>query len=344
MNVTYELVFVDDRSPDGAWPLLLDLAEGDDEHVRAVRLSRNYGQHAAITAGLAETRGRYVVVMDCDLQDPPEEIPRLYEQGLAGFRVVFARRKSRRHSWFRRVAARAYFGLVRIFTGVRVNGEYGSFSLIERRVVDAYLRIRDRGRHYLFILYWLGFETTEIDVEHGERGEGESSYSLRRLLNHALQGLFFQTTRLLRWIVYLGFFVALAGVGFAAYLIYRAMVSHPYPGWTSLAVLILLIGGMIITSIGVTGLYVEQIFDQVKDRPLYVIDERTGDDPLTDSAAKRVAIVQSNYIPWKGYFDLINLVDEFVLYDDRQYTRRDWRNRNRIKTPHGPSGSPSRFR
>jgi len=277
MNVSYELVFVDDRSPDGAWPLLLDLADGDAEHVQAVRLSRNYGQHAAITAGLAETRGRYVVVMDCDLQDPPEAIPRLYEQALAGFRVVFARRKSRRHSWFRKLAARCYFVLVRIFTGVRVNGEYGSFSLIERRVVNAYLRLRDRGRHYLFILYWLGFDSTEIEVEHGERGAGESSYSLGRLLNHALQGVFFQTTRLLRWIVYLGFFVALAGVVFAAYLVYRAMVSHPYPGWTSLAVLILLIGGMIITSIGVTGLYIEQIFDQVKDRPLYVIDERAGD-------------------------------------------------------------------
>jgi polyisoprenyl-phosphate glycosyltransferase len=275
MNVSFELVFVDDRSPDGSWLRLRAFADGD-EHVRAVRLSRNFGQHAAITAGLAEARGMHVAVMDCDLQDPPEEIPRLYERAREGFEIVFARRKGRHHSWMRRASARIYFAVMRAFTGVHVQGEYGTFSLIERRVVDAYLRMRDRGRHYLFILYWLGFNATDIEVDNAPRAAGTSAYTFVQLVRHAFQGLFFQTTRLLRWIVYLGFAVALGGIGFAIYLVYFAVANHPLPGWTSLAVLILVIGGMIITSVGVTGLYIEQIFDQVKDRPLFVVDERVG--------------------------------------------------------------------
>jgi polyisoprenyl-phosphate glycosyltransferase len=275
LGVEYELLFVDDRSPDDAWPRLLELCAAD-VHMVAVRFSRNFGQHAAITAGIAESRGRHVVVMDCDLQDKPEDISRLYERALTGAAIVFARRRRRQHHWFRRVAARTYFWLMRIFTGVAVQGEYGTFSLIERRVADAYLRVHDRGRHYLFILYWLGFEHSEIDVDHAARASGTSSYSFTGLVRHAMQGLFFQTTRLLRWIVYLGFLVAIAGVVVACYLTYVAITAHPYPGWTSLAVLILLIGGMIITSVGVTGLYIEQIFDQVKDRPLYVVDDRVG--------------------------------------------------------------------
>ena len=276
MGVSYELLFVDDRSPDDAWPQLTELS-AVDPHVIAIRFSLNFGQHAAITAGIAESRGRYVLVMDGDLQDRPEDIPRLCEQASqTGAAIVFARRRRRQHHWSRRAAARMYFRLMRIFTGVAIQGEYGSFSLIERRVADAYLRVHDRGRHYLFILYWLGFEHTEIVVDHSARASGSSSYTFAALVRHAMQGLFFQTTRLLRWIVYLGFAVAVAGVGVACYLTYVAIVAHPYPGWTSLAVLILLIGGMIITSVGVTGLYIEQIFDQVKDRPLYVVDDRVG--------------------------------------------------------------------
>jgi len=271
----FEIVFVDDASLDGAWSLLQELA-AQDHRVRAIRLSRNFGQHAAITAGLEESRGRWMVVMDCDLQDLPEEIPKLYRRALKGYDIVFARRNRRQDTHFRRWAASAYFRLMNRFVGTRMDGEYGTFSVISRPVRDAYLSIGDQGRHYLLILYWLGFEQTAIDVPHGARHAGDSSYTFAKLVRHAVDGLFFQTTVLLRWIVYFGFLVALAGVLLAALFIFILIFGDPPPGWTSLSVLILIIGGFIIMSTGVTGLYIGKIFDQVKDRPLYVVAERAS--------------------------------------------------------------------
>ena len=350
LGVAYEIVYVDDRSPDGAWEILAELASSHAD-VRAVRLSRNFGQHAAITAGMGRAHGRWVVVMDCDLQDPPEGIPVLYAKAKEGFDIVFARRTSRQHSWVRRLGARGYFWMLSVFFGARLDGEYGTFSIVSRRVADAVPRAQGCRSALLFILNWLGFESTAIDVEHHARYEGRSSYTFSKLVAHGFDGLVFQTTRLLRWIVYAGFLIAFLGVVLAGFFVYSWAVHTGNPGWTSLAVLLLLLSGFIILSLGVTGLYVGKIFGQVKERPLYVIDEELGVSKLerervredavrstsTVSAplSKSVAIVQSNYIPWKGYFDIINSVDEFILYDDRQYTRRDWRNRNRIKTERG---------
>jgi dolichol-phosphate mannosyltransferase len=276
IGTSYEVIFVDDRSPDGAWETIREIARSDP-HVRAIRLSRNFGQHAAITAGLARARGRWTVVMDCDLQDPPESIPYLYAKAREGFDIVFARRVSRRHGVFRKLGARLYFWALGVFFGRKLDGEYGTFSIVSRKVVDAYLELRDSNRHYLFILNWLGFESAAIDVEHRERYEGKSSYTLSRLVQHAIDGLVFQTTKLLTWIVYAGFAVALAGVLLAGYFVYSALANHPYPGWTSLAVLQLLLSGFIILSLGVAGLYVGKIFVEVKERPLYVIDEELGE-------------------------------------------------------------------
>jgi dolichol-phosphate mannosyltransferase len=270
-TTSHELVFVDDRSPDDAWPQLRRLAARDPA-VRAYRLSRNFGQHAAITAGLAQARGQWVVVMDCDLQDPPEEIPRLLARAKDGFDVVFALRKEKKHSLFRRLAGKVYFGLMNAFNRTHLEGRYGTFSLLSRRVVDAFLALGDRERHYLLILHWLGFATSEIDYEHASRHSGESSYTLKRLIRHALSGMFFQTTVLLRWIVYLGFSVSFAGVALASWFLFQYFAHDVPPGYTSLAVLILLIGGFIISSTGITGLYIGRIFEQVKGRPLYVVD------------------------------------------------------------------------
>jgi dolichol-phosphate mannosyltransferase len=272
---SFEIVLVDDCARDGAWDVIRRLAE-QDRRLRGIRLSRNFGQHAAITAGLAECTGERAVVMDCDLQDPPEVIPRLLEKSLAGHDIVLARRKRKQHSLLRRMAASLYFRALGALSGRRFDGEFGAFSLITRPVIDAYLRLRDRDRHYLFILYWLGYDAAAIEYEHAPRHSGASSYSLRALLRHALAGLVFQTTTLLRWIVYLGFLVSAAGVLLAAYLLYVYFALTPPPGWTSLAVLILVLGGFIIIGTGVTGLYIGRIFEQVKDRPLYIIDKRAG--------------------------------------------------------------------
>jgi polyisoprenyl-phosphate glycosyltransferase len=275
LEVSYELIFVDDGSPDGAWEVLERLTDRD-ARVTAIRLSRNFGQQAAITAGIAASESRWTAVMDCDLQDPPELVPALYEKAHEGFDVVLARRKQKQHSRFRLLAARLYFKFIGFFLGVNISGEYGAFSILSARVRTAFLRVSDKDRHYLPILFWLGFRRGEIEYEHGKRLAGESGYSTRALMRLAAEGVFFQTATLLRWIVYFGFAVAAAGIALAVSLVILAVFVDPPPGWTSLAVLMLVLSGFTIVSMGVTGLYVGKIFQQVKDRPLYVVESQLG--------------------------------------------------------------------
>jgi polyisoprenyl-phosphate glycosyltransferase len=268
----YELVFVDDRSLDEGWTVLGRLAR-DDEHVRAFRLSRNFGQDAAITAGLSLATGQWAVVMDCDLQEAPEDIPRLWVAAGEGYDVVRTVRRGWRHSWFRRSTSRLYRRLT-LETDVRP--DYSNLSLLSRRVVDAFLRLHDRDREFMIALDWLGFDSTQIEIEHHERHAGDSGYTLQRLIRVALDGMFFRSTVLLRLVVLLGFVVALAGVIVAIFEVadYFLEPEKTVPGYTSLAVLILLLAGFIIVSVGVVGLYVGRIFEQVKDRPLFLIDQQ----------------------------------------------------------------------
>jgi polyisoprenyl-phosphate glycosyltransferase len=275
LKITYELVLVEDGGADESWAVICRLA-ASDRRVRGFRLSRNFGQHAAITAGIAQSRGRWVVVMDCDLQDPPEDIERLIAKAQEGFDIVLARRRSRQLSPFRRLANWTYFTSLRLFTGTDVGGEYGSFSLISRKVANAFLQLREGDRHYVLILHWLGFRSAAIEYDVAERAAGRSSYGFRRLIAHAVEGVFFQTTVLLRWVVYIGFGLAAIGAVASVFLVVERLSGNAYPGWTSLFVLMLVIGGVIIVSTGVTGLYIGKVFDEVRARPLFVIDEEVG--------------------------------------------------------------------
>jgi glycosyltransferase involved in cell wall biosynthesis len=272
MDVDYELIFVDDRATDGSWDVLAQLAAGDPR-IKAYRLSRNFGQHVAITAGLAKTSGDWVVVMDCDLQDPPEEIPRLLAKAREGYDIVFARRMDRPGSPLRKAGAKAYFRMLNWVSGADIDRSYGTLSLISRKVANAYLEFRDRDRHYLFILYWLGFNHASIEFPYAERHSGRSAYGFRTLVRHAVDGLVFQTTAILRWIVFAGFALAGSGALLAAYFLVSHIDGSAPPGWTSLAIFVLILSGFVITSSGVVGLYVGKIFEQVKQRPLYVLDE-----------------------------------------------------------------------
>jgi polyisoprenyl-phosphate glycosyltransferase len=267
---SFELIFVDDRSPDGSWEVIAELA-AKDPAVKAYRLSRNFGQHAAITAGLAQSKGHWTVVMDCDLQEPPEEIPRLYAKAQEGYDIVHGARRKRKHSWFRRSASRAYR---RLMLESKAEREYSTLSMISRKVVNSFLNVRDKDREYLLVLDWLGYSHAVVEFEHDERPEGLSSYTFRRLASVALDGFFFRTTALLRWIVFAGFVVALGGFGLAAYDVYSFYAFGSLAGYTSLTVLLLLLSGVILISLGVVGLYVGRIFDQVKDRPLFILDQQ----------------------------------------------------------------------
>lgn len=267
----FEIILVDDRSPDDAWSQLASL-QASHPSVKGIRLSRNYGQHIAITAGLAAARGDYAVVMDCDLQDPPSLIPELYAKLNEGYDMVLAKRVVRNHSPFRLFAAKLYFKLLSKLTGEHMDGSYGTFSILSRKVIDGFLLFEEKDRHYLFILRWLGFRIGSIGFVHQKRIVGQSSYTLGRLISHALNGILFQATVLLRWIVTLGFLFALSGTCMAGYLIWRYFTNSSLPGWTSLAVLILVSTGAILVCLGIIGLYVGKVFDQAKQRPLYVVD------------------------------------------------------------------------
>jgi dolichol-phosphate mannosyltransferase len=273
LGLDYELIFVDDASPDGAWETLADLAR-EDPAVKAIRFSRNFGQHAAITAGLAESRGRWVAVMDCDLQDPPEELRPMYAKAREGYDVVLTRRARRRQSIFRRITGSAYFRVRKALVGGDLENNMPNLSLLSRKVVDAFLRLSDRDRQYLLIVDWLGFRNAIVDIEQSERHAGRSSYSLGALLRVAIDGIFFQSTVLLRWIIYAGFVIAALGLALVAYTVGVLVLGQRLPDWIALPMLILLLTGFLSVSAGVTGLYIGKIFEQVKGRPLYVIDTK----------------------------------------------------------------------
>lgn len=270
---SYEIVFVDDRSNDGAWQVLQELA-AEDPCVVACRMSRNVGQQLAITAGLQNCAGDQAIVMDCDLQDPPESIPLLLEAAQDGADIVFAKRKSGYQSTFRMYANRLYFHLLGVISGHRFDGELGAFSLISRRVIDAFLQFRERDRHYLMVLHEVGFETRTIDYERATRESGRSAYTLSRLIAQAVSGMVFSTTRVLHGVIYTGIAMAGGGLLLAVIVILSWLLRGALPGWTSLIVVQLLIGGVMTLCMGVTGLYVGRIFEASRQRPLYFVQDR----------------------------------------------------------------------
>jgi glycosyltransferase involved in cell wall biosynthesis len=294
LGKSYEIILVDDRAEDGSWDEIRYLVRLDAA-VRGIRLSRNFGQHAAITAGLHHARGRWAVVMDCDLQDPPEDIPRLYAKALQGYDIVFGRRVRKPTSRVRRVLGRMYFRGIHVFGGARLDGQYGSFSLISRKVIDAFLTFNDQDRHYVMILNWLGFDAASVAYEPAKRYRGRSSYSLLRLVEHALDGVFFQTTVLLRWIVYLGFVLAASGAALAVGLLGARIFGEAYPGWTSIVVAVLLLGGFIILSTGITGLYIGKVFEQTRERPLFVVDSMAERAARGDGQRQSVEALPNAY-------------------------------------------------
>jgi polyisoprenyl-phosphate glycosyltransferase len=285
----YEIILVDDRAHDDSWRILHDLAHSD-AHVIACRLSRNFGQQIAITAGLEQARGDYIVVMDCDLQDPPEVIPELLAAARRGADIVFAKRKAVYTSGARTILGRRYFRLLSLLAGLKIDPELGAFSLISRRVAEAFLRFGERDRQYLLILYWLGFETSTIEYDRAPREIGQSSYTLRKLIAHGLSGIFFTTTRLLNWVVYLGFTLAGSSALLAFYFVAQWFFYGSLPGWTSLIVVQLFVGGMITICIGVVALYIGKIFEASQKRPLYFVQDRIDGQQEVESRSRRTGV------------------------------------------------------
>lgn len=269
----YEILLIEDRSPDNSWGVVQELA-ATMPYITAVRLSRNFGQHRAITAGLDLACGNWVVVMDCDLQDRPEDIPRLLEKALEGFDIVLARRALRKDRLYKRLLSRLFYWSFRMLSGYRMDPSVGTFRIIRDTVVQPLRNMREESRLFGGMVQWLGFRTAYVDVDHPARPDGKSSYTLRCLLTLAFDGIVAFSNRPLYLSITIGILMsALAGL-YGAYLLLSFLMSPQIgvPGWLSIITMMAFIGGLILLNLGMLGIYVGKIYDQTKGRPLYVID------------------------------------------------------------------------
>lgn len=273
----YEIILVDDRGPDNSWGRI-EAQAALDARVRGVRLSRNFGQHRAITAGLDFSRGEWVVVMDCDLQDQPEEIPKLlaYAQQQPA-EIVFARRAERQDTFFKRFFSRAFYGVLSYLTDTKQDPAIANFGIYHRKAINAVESLRESIRYFPTMVRWVGFRTGAVDVVHAERAEGTSSYNFRRLINLALDIILAYSDKPLRLTVKLGLLVSAASflmvlVTFVRFLTGNILVL----GYTSLIISIWFFSGLMLSVLGMVGLYIGKTFEQVKNRPIYLVDQDTA--------------------------------------------------------------------
>ena len=281
----YELVFVDDGSGDRTWTLLRGYAAVDPRIV-LVQLSRNFGHQLAATAGLDIARGDAIVLIDADLQDPPELIPAMVERWRAGFDVVYAvRRRRKGESRFKIWSARTFYRVTRRLTKVAIPVDTGDFRLMSRRVVDALKTIRERQRFIRGLVSWVGFPQTAIEYDRDARFSGDSKYPVSKMLRFAIDGITSFSDIPLRFASYFGFVVS--GVAFvvAAFeIVLRIFTGYNLPGYTSTIFAVLFLGGVQLIGIGILGEYVGRIYEEIKARPLYVVAAIERAEPAVASA------------------------------------------------------------
>ncbi len=277
----YELILVNDQCPQNSWEEIEKLCK-EDSKVKGIELSRNFGQMKAILAGLDYSSGDWTVVMDCDLQDRPEEIPRLYAKAMEGYDMVFARRADRKDGFFKILVSKLFYRVYNFATDGNYDGTICNFSIVNRKAVDQYCRMREEHRAYVGYMRWLGFRQAVIDVEHNARYEGKSAYNFRKRMNMAIELITSQSDKALRLFVRLGFLMSLlSAIAIIVLIVLRFTVEDISVGWTSLIATTVLVGGMIIMVTGVVGMYIGNIFMQVKERPLYVIRQILNEEKHT---------------------------------------------------------------
>lgn len=274
---SFEIVLVDDCCPQNSWEEIEKLC-AKDERVVGIHLSRNFGQIRAITAGLDNCKGDWVVVMDCDLQDRPEAIPELYAKAQEGYDVVFARREGRKDSFITKLLSKTFYKVYDYFTNGNFDSSICNFSISKRKVINSYCQMREQNRAYTMFIRWLGFKQIAIDLQADERFEGESSYNFKRKMKMAFEIITSQSNKPLMFSVKAGFIIALIALLYIIYLVCRNLIlGDVLLGWTSLIASVYLMGGIILCAIGVVGIYVGNIFNEAKNRPLYVISEHLNE-------------------------------------------------------------------
>lgn len=274
----YEIILVEDCGPDNSWQVIQQLASGNQKII-GIKLSRNFGQHYAITAGLDHARGEWVVVMDCDLQDVPEEIPALYNKAKEGFDVVLARRAVRKDHFFKRLFSVAFYRTLGYLTGSDQDESIANFGIYNRKVIQAVVSMRESIRYFPTMIKWVGFKTIKMDVVHDHRADGKSSYNFGKLLRLATDIILAYSDKPIRIMVRFGLLISFSSILFALRLLYLWSNDRvEIMGYTSLIVSIWLLSGLIISTLGLVGLYIGKTFEGVKKRPIYIIDKIMNHD------------------------------------------------------------------
>lgn len=269
----FEIIYVNDASPEADWEEVVKSSD-TDIRIKGINLSRNFGQHYAITAGLQYASGDWVVVMDGDLQDQPEEIKLLLQKAMEGFDIVLARREQRQDSFLKRTGSKWFYKTLAYLTDTEQNAEIANFGIYRKVVVDAILSMGDKTRYFPTMVRWVGFQRTEIAVEHAARNEGKSSYSFKSLVSLAVNTILSFSDKPLRLTVNLGISISAFSFLIAAITFIRFITGYiTVGGYTSMMISFWFLSGIIITLIGMLGLYVGRIFDQVKDRPVFIVQQ-----------------------------------------------------------------------
>ncbi len=276
ISTEFEIILVNDASPDNSWDEILKECK-DDQRVKGINLSRNFGQHKAIKAGLKYVKGDWCVIMDCDLQDQPEEIIKLYSKAQEGYDIVRGEREIRKDGVLKKLSSKVFHRVYNYLSGVKTNEKTANFGIFKNCVISVIREMSERDSGLSSLLYYVGFKATSIPIEHSARFEGTSSYTLVKLMKLAFGVIISNTNKPLRMTVAMGFFFSCISMLMAAYnLIAYWCGMIKVPGFTTTVFSIWFVGGVILMQLGVVGLYIGKVFDQVKGRPLFVVKDEVN--------------------------------------------------------------------
>jgi B-glycosyltransferase, glycosyltransferase family 2 protein len=269
----YEIILVDDRSPDNSWEVMKVLSS-QNPRIKSIRLSRNFGQHSAIFAGLTKTKGDWVVVMDCDMQDQPKEIAKLYKKALEGYDIVLGQRENRKDKFLKKLTSRLFYKVFNYLSGANFDNNVANFGIYHQKTIKSILDMKDYVKFFSLFINWIGFKSVSIPIEHGEREEGKSTYSVGRLFKQAFNVIISFSDKPLRLFINFGLSISVLSFIVGIYYLYLALTGKiAQPGFSSLILSIWFLSGIIISCIGIVGVYLGKTFDQAKGRPTFIIDE-----------------------------------------------------------------------
>ena len=273
ISIDYEILLVDDGSNDNSWEKIKTEVMSNS-NIRGIKLSRNFGHHYAISAGLHKANAKWIVVMDSDLQDRPDVIKDLYSKAKEGYEVVFVSRINRPESFGYLFLQKIFYKLLNLFSGLKFNSRQANFSIIGHKVVDAFRQFPETARFYGSTIKWLGFKTTQINAPHGTRFSGKPSYTFKKRVKLALDIILSFSDRPLKFAIYFGTFMASIAIIISVWIVWGALNGEfVVLGWASLMASIFFVGGSILIVLGILGINLGRDFNGLKNRPLYVISD-----------------------------------------------------------------------